>query len=336
MSRDSRSFRSESAASLDEAQQSHRVQRAYIPRQAGAIPPVRQPTSQSAPQRQKQPQYEEQQKYSHRAPVANTKNSESEEERAHEEEENCTFQPQVDDSTQLRGTQYHDSPYRGSQGTNAPRDSRGDYGQAPFEKLHADAETARRASKSRQMQQKADEAELEINEKYGPRSTAINPRRSAVERDATQEEVFARLYADAQRYNREKAELEHLLEQKRQEERSDGPFDWNKGRDAKADAGEDAAAGGDEKPAAQRRRSTSRQKPPKNMEVFERLARPNSVTLSFQKQKELEAQEKHEKEQQEIELKKTEMEKIAAYTWDVPAKSFTFADLVSQNAMYVS
>ena len=93
---------------------------------------------------------------------------------------------------------------------------------------------------------------------------------------------------------------------------------------------------GDDETPPKPRRSLSSQRPLKNMEVFERLARPINVTLSFQKQKELEEQAKQEREHREQEQKKSEMEKIAAYDWGIPAKSFTFADLKSQNAMYAS
>jgi hypothetical protein len=331
MSRDARHHRSESAASVDGDEEAEQVQRAYIPRNVDAIPPVRQPAAQQQQQQQQRvrPQY-----CRSKGPALKQKDEEAE--KLRDDEENCTFHPQINYSSRRRSSNFHESPYRSSQGTNPPRDSRGDYDQAPYDRLYNDAEIARRASESRRTQKNAGDAELEINEKYGPRTTAINPRRSAVERDTNQEEVFARLYADAQRYNREKSEQERLLELKRQEERGEGPFDWHKGKVQKSGATEEIAMSGDESSAPKARRSPSRQKPLKNMEVFERLARPTSVTLSYQKQKELEEQEKKEKEQRELEQKKTEMEKIAGYNWGIPAKSFTFADLESQNAMYVS
>lgn len=327
MSRDAPSRRSGSAPSVDDAEVPQRVPRAYIPRCAEAIPPVRQQQQQLQSQPKAQQDFQPQE-VGQKMPVV--KEQDDETERIIDEEENCTFQPQVNDPQQRRDSNYHDSPYRGSQGTIPPRDSRGDRDQGPFDTLYSDAESARQSSR-RRMQRASEDAELKINEKYGPRSTAVNPQRLAVERDVRQEEVFARLYADAQRYNREKAEQERSIERKRQEERAEAPFDWNKGKSHK-----EIVMSGDDETPPKPRRSPSSQRPLKNMEVFERLARPINVTLSFQKQKELEEQAKQEREHREQEQKKSEMEKIAAYDWGIPAKSFTFADLKSQNAMYAS
>ncbi|KPA86797.1 hypothetical protein ABB37_00861 [Leptomonas pyrrhocoris] len=324
MSRDSRSQRSESIASVDDSEAMHRLPRDYNPRPGEATSPMLHPAALSQPQQHVRNQSRV------------SKKEADEEEKIRDEEENCTFHPQINKSSTRRSNNVHESPYRGSEGTNPPRDSPGDCEEAPYDKLYNNAENIRRTAESRRTQKRVDEMAAEMNEKYGPRSTAVNPRRSAAEQNTSSEKVFVRLYADAQRYNREKTEQERLLELKRQEERSEAPFDWNKGKERKEDTKEEVAVGGEAASASRPRSSPSRQKPLKNRAFFERLARPTSVTVSFLKQKEIEEQEKQEKVQHALEQKTSEMEEIASYDWGIPTKSFTFADLKSQNAMYVS
>ncbi|KPI85992.1 hypothetical protein ABL78_4954 [Leptomonas seymouri] len=325
MSCDSRSQRGESSAFVNGREAPQHLPRSHMSRDTEAIPHVRKLATEPRQQQRSQPQEAHQQ-----PPVAREKDDAAE--RMRDDEVNCTFHPKTNYSSRRSGHNFHDSPYRGSQGTNPPRNSRGDYDQTPY-----NAERSRRSSESRPQQARADAVGDEANEdKNGTHAAATQPRRPAAERAANADEVFLRLYADAQRYNHEKSEQERLLSLRREEERGVSPFDWNKGVTRKEASAEQAAMSGDGKSASPPRRSSSQQRPLKNRELFARLARPTSVTFSFQKQKEMEEQEKQEKEQRELAQKKLDMERISRYNWGIPTKSFTFADLKSQNAMYVS
>nr|CCM16365.1 hypothetical protein, unknown function [Leishmania guyanensis] len=206
--------------------------------------------------------------------------------------------------------------------------------------MHGDADTAKRRKDSRRAQKEIDDAEIERNTRRGPRSTFANPRRTAVDCDTDPEEVFVRLYEDAQRYNKEKSEQERLIELKRQQELHDAPHELKKGnkhKEGTLDNDNEGAVSGNEKPAEGKPTSSIARKSASEIrQFFERLSQPNSIAIKFEKLKEQAEQEKREKEEKEAESKKNEMEKIARYKWMIPAKSFTFSDLQSHNAIYAS
>lgn len=326
-----RDFASQSSASVASYEESanaappHAAQpqppaaRSAVPRQQAAIAPVRQAASESRAERQQHPREQ-----------TPSEIRRQEYEQMRDDEENCTFHPRTNNPSRSRRGNVRESPYRGSEGTNPPRTSYGEHEQDLYDKLHGDAEAARCSSEGRRAQREADNAESERSAAQGPRSASANRRQSVGDRHVDPEQVFSRLYLDAQRYNREKAEQERLLEQRRQEERTDGPFDWNKGKDPKE------AEESDEKTAPKRSESALRRKSTAVPDIFLRLSRPSAVTMKFEKQKEQAEQEKREKEQRDAEQKRHDMEKIAGYNWAIPAKSFTFADMESQNLLYVS
>ncbi|KAK7201195.1 hypothetical protein NESM_000181000 [Novymonas esmeraldas] len=303
--------------------------RSYVPRQTETIRPVREVAesardgSSSTVRR-----------------VSVPKEEDAEYERLRDEEENCTFQPRINNPSRPRRSNVRDSPYRRSDEANSPQTTRGDYEQGLYDKLHRDADAGKKSSESLRAQKRVDDAEIERNATVGPRSTFVNPRRSAVDRHADPEEVFSRLYADAQRYNKEKLEQERLIELKRQQERGEAPYDSDTDgvpKEGSPGQGEDDAASGEEKGAAAKRRgSVGRRKSTASPDIFQRLSRPSTVTVKFEKQKEQAEQEKREAELREAERKKSEMEKITRYNWGIPATSFKFSDLESHNAIFVS
>ncbi|CAG9576380.1 hypothetical protein LMJF_26_0770 [Leishmania major strain Friedlin] len=261
-------------------------------------------------------------------------------ERMCDDEENCTFHPKVNNASWRRKMRMQRSTHRESERANSLCASRGDHEANVYDRMHGDADAVKRRSDSRRAQKEIDNTQVERNASHGSRSTFVNPHRSAVDSQAEPKEVFLRLYADAQRYNKEKAEQERLIELKRQQERGEAPYDRENGSKARdGSQGQDDGIGvsEDEKSlTAKPRGSSSRRKGSATRDLFERLSRPHTVTIKFEKQKEQAEQEKREKEQRNIEAKRSETEKITACSWRIPSKSFTFSDLESQNALYVS
>ncbi|AYU79676.1 hypothetical protein LdCL_260013100 [Leishmania donovani] len=263
-----------------------------------------------------------------------------EDERMRDDEENCTFHPKVNNASWRRKMRMQKSTHRESERAYSLRVSCGGHENDVYDRMHGDADAAKRRSASRCAQKEIDNAEIERNASHGSRSTFVNPHRSAVDSQADPKEVFLRLYADAQRYNKEKAEQERLIDLKRQQERGEAPYDRensSKARDGSQGHDDGIGFSEDEKSfTAKPRGSSSRRKGSATRDLFERLSRPHTVTIKFEKQKEQAEQEKREKEQRDVEAKRSETEKITSYSWRIPSKSFTFSDLESQNALYVS
>ncbi|AIN99189.1 hypothetical protein LPMP_260750 [Leishmania panamensis] len=324
----SASFRSQHHEALAKppAQERPAAALSYVPQQMGRIHPMRKALDRQEPD------------YSARHPAA--RGQADEYERMRDEEENCTFQPSIVNPSRPRKGNVQGPMHCESESTNLPHASRGDYVQDLYNKMHGDADTAKRRKDSRRAQKEIDDAEIEQNTRRGPRSTFANPRRTAVDCDTDPEEVFVRLYEDAQRYNKEKSEQERLIELKRQQELHDAPHELKKGnkhKEGTLDNDNEGAVSGNEKPAEGKPTSSIARKSASEIrQFFERLSQPNSIAIKFEKLKEQAEQEKREKEEKEAESKKNEMEKIARYKWMIPAKSFTFSDLQSHNAIYAS
>ncbi|GET89436.1 hypothetical protein, unknown function [Leishmania tarentolae] len=261
-------------------------------------------------------------------------------ERIRDEEVNCTFHPKINNLSLRRKMDMQKSPDRESQPASSPHPSRDVHQQGLYEKMHGYAEAAKKRHAGRRAQKEINDAEIERNASENSRSTFMNPHRSPVDSQDDPKEVFLRLYADAQRYHKEKAEQERLIELRRRQERGEVPYDTENGSklgDTSLSHDNEFGVSEDEKSrTAKPRGSSSPRKGSATRELFERLSRPNTVTIKFEKQKEQAEKEKREKEQRDAEAKRSEMEKIALYTWRIPSKSFTFSDLKSQNTLYIS
>ncbi|CAD2215855.1 hypothetical protein AGDE_14351 [Angomonas deanei] len=155
--------------------------------------------------------------------------------------------------------------------------------------------------------------------------------------------VFSRLYADAQRYNRQRTEREKALELQQQMRNGEIPYDRealvNAGLAIDSDDDFEVQRGDHDGPQnAQRNTAVPGEEPRRrsvNPEVFDRLARPTQVTLKREQQKELEEQRKKEEEEKRAEDRKREMAEVTTYQWELPARSYTMADIHRQNALYV-
>ncbi|KAG5501831.1 hypothetical protein JKF63_04101 [Porcisia hertigi] len=213
----------------------------------------------------------------------------------------------------------------------SPRDE-----QDLYDRMYHYANAANRRTESRRAQKHINDAELEQNAIHGSHTNFVNSRRSVENPHGEPGEVFFRLYADAQRYNKEKREQERLIELKRRQERGEVPYDGDGNsiaEEGSRDCSGQTAVRGDEKTPTKRSSSTGRPMSAASAAVFDRLSRPNRVTIKFEKRKEQEEQQKREKEQRMAEMKKNEIEKFAGYRWGIPTKSFTFADLEFHNAL---
>ncbi|CBZ27897.1 hypothetical protein, unknown function [Leishmania mexicana MHOM/GT/2001/U1103] len=318
--------RDEGAAVLQQAQERPAEACSYMPQEMDTLHPVLKARD------------HQEFNYSARRPAS--KGNLDDYERMRDDEENCTFHPKVNNTSWRRKMRMQRSTQRESERANSLRASRGDHEQDVYDKMHGDADAAKRRSASRRAQKEIDDAEIERNASHGSRSTFVNPHRSAADSEADPKEVFLRLYADAQRYNKEKAEQERLIELKRQQECGEAPYDpenSSKARDGSQSYSNEIGVSEDEKSlTAKPRGSSSRLKGSAARDLFERLSRPHTVTIKFEKQKEQAEQEKREKEQRDAKAKRSETEKITSYSWRIPSKSFTFSDLESQNALYVS
>ncbi|KAG5502127.1 hypothetical protein GH5_05074 [Leishmania sp. Ghana 2012 LV757] len=298
----------------------------HVPRQVEMIRPVREVESQQVP--------------SYWSERPTMQGMVDKNEHMDDEEENCTFHPNIHNLPGLQRRRVQRSTVRSREETYRPRSSRGDYEQSVYDKMHYDAVAAKQRSDSHRVQKELNDAQNERNTAHGSFLAFRNPNRSATERPEDTEEVFSRLYADAQRYNREKFEQERLIELKRRQERGEVPYDSEKDGKANEDSPspeDNVAASGEEKPAAAKpRTSTPRAKSCATPAVFERLSRPHKVTVKFEQQKKEAEQEMLEKEQKDTEAKESETAKFAGYRWGVPAKSFTFSDMESHNSLYTS
>ncbi|KAG5499517.1 hypothetical protein JIQ42_04990 [Leishmania sp. Namibia] len=333
VSRDSPSEASTNAQSQNEeavgpqrAQARPAVAYSHVPRQVETIRPVREAESQQVPG------------YWLERPTVQGMVDKNE--HMDDDEENCTFLSNIHNSPGLQKRRVQRSTVRSREESNRPRSSRGDYEQSVYDKMHYDAVAAKQRSDSHRVQKELNDAQNERNAEHDSFPAFRNPNRSATERPEDTEEVFSRLYADAQRHNKEKFEQERLIELKRRQERGEVPYDSEqdgKPKEGSPSPEDNVAAGEEEKPAAAKpRTSTSRAKSCAIPAVFERLSRHHKVTVNFEQQKKEAEQETPGKEQRDAEAKESETTKFAGYRWGVPAKSFTFSDLESHNSLYAS
>lgn len=165
--------------------------------------------------------------------------------------------------------------------------------------------------------------------------------------------VFSRLYGDAKRYNKERDSRERQLERQRmrdrgeacddddeeEEERSPGTAPLSRrsrsSRREKERSG-DREDEGEDDDATTRGDSIRRQKRPIDPEVFERLSKPTNVVRKYVQVKEQEEQQRQEAALQAQKARMQEMNKVATYTWAVPASSFKIEDLRRQNTLFVA
>lgn len=248
-----------------------------------------------------------------------------------EEEANCTFHPRINPSSQRSATRNYDSPSRECTEASSRSQNRQDNGQEVYSKLYATAEVAKRSLDELKVKRS-----LEDDAAVDPYLGVSNSKkRQSAKHDAEAEPdaVFTRLYTDAQRYNRDKAKLEEQIKLKQQREHGDFSDEIDStGADLKER--DDGVKDPDTETIP--KNYVSPKKHIVNPEIFERLSRPTHMTVKFQKQKELDEEEKRRKEAEATEKKNTEMEKIAHYNWEIPARSFSFANLKSQNSLFVA